>query len=65
MKPIKATPDNFYDDSAYDLIPPEEFEPAPSEELRIDSFSVDVICTKCGTWKTEHDYELCVTPNYT
>lgn len=60
----KQPVDAFYDDTAYDLVPAEEFEPAPGEILHLDSFTKDVICTKCGTWKTEHDWDLCSDPNY-
>ncbi len=60
-----APPDTFYDDSAYMELPADEFEPAPSLELRLESFTKDVICTKCGMWRSEHDYDFCTHPNYT
>lgn len=32
--------------------------------LLVSSFQSDVVCSKCGLWKTEHDYTVCSQPNW-
>lgn len=33
--------------------------------ITLDQFTPDVICTKCGIWKSEHSWEVCKEPNFT
>jgi hypothetical protein len=32
--------------------------------VSLDLFQKDVICSKCGLWKTEHRWEICKEPNW-
>lgn len=46
--------------------PVEPARPVDDEGMTVclDHFEKDVICTKCGLWKTEHRWEICRVPNW-
>lgn len=58
LKPNTALPVAPEDDEAYYA----SFEPVVSVSL--DHVEKDVICTHCGYWKSEHDWNICKKPNY-
>lgn len=34
------------------------------EAVTFESVQTDVICSKCGLWKSEHIFEVCAAPNF-
>lgn len=39
-------------------------EPEDFPSVQFETFKRDVICSLCGSWKSEHDYSVCSEPNY-
>lgn len=44
--------------------PPVSMDFEKVETVFVTSFKADRICTQCGLWQTEHDYESCVSPEW-
>lgn len=37
----------------------------PGVTVNLEYFQRDLICKKCGCWKTEHDFLSCSSPDFT
>lgn len=36
----------------------------PLNGLSFEKIAKDCICTQCGLWKSEHNYDVCMQPNW-